>query len=116
MNEALAAKLIAALKPEQQADLKKWQSDQIRTLRLNAFKASMDTAGASLTPEQIPQVEALYTEESQARAQLLTASPGTPDPASVARLETQTMTKVVRLLNAAQRKALVDSMTKAKPQ
>jgi hypothetical protein len=40
-------------------------------------------------------------------------SQGRPDPAKLDDLEKSTLTKVARLLNAAQRKALLDSRTKA---
>jgi hypothetical protein len=116
MNEELTAKVIGALKTDQQTSLRKWQSEQIRTRRVDTLKRDMTAAGVALTPEQIPQIEALYLEESEARTKMLLESPGPVDPAKVNQLETQTVLKAVRLLTAEQRKALTDSMAKARGQ
>ena len=113
MNEELLAKVTASLKPEQQAVIKKFQNDQIRARGgIDALKLIMEEAGAPLTPEQIPQVEALYVEENQARIQMLRESQGQLDPAKLSQLQLGTMTKVTRILTAEQRKALLDSMAK----
>jgi hypothetical protein len=114
MNEALSAKVIAALRPDQQSALRSWQSQQIRSRRIETLKRDMTAAGVALTPEQLPQIEAIYTEESQARTQMLLQTNGTPAPATVAQLETQTMLKVVRILTAEQKKALAEAMTRAR--
>ena len=115
MNEELLAKVTASLQPPQQAVIKKYQNDQIRARGgLDALKLTMDDAGASLTAEQVPQIQALYDEQNQTRIQLIRESQGQPDPTKVSALELTTLTKVIRLLNPEQRKALQDSMTKAK--
>ena len=73
----------------------------------------MEEAGTAFTPEQEQQIQELYAEDARQRAQLMRESQGRPDPAKLDDLEKSTLTKVARLLNAAQRKALLDSRTKA---
>jgi hypothetical protein len=115
MNEELQTNVVSSLKPEQQTVIRKFLNDQIRRRGgLDALKLTMEEAGAPLTAEQMPQIQALYDEQNQARMQLLRQSQGSPDASMLRQIELQTMTKVVRLLNAVQRKALQDSMAKAK--
>lgn len=113
MNDDLMAKITAALKPDQQAAFKKFQNDEIKKAGgFAALKVVMEEAGAALTAEQEPQIQALYSDDAQQRAQLLRESQGHPDPARLADLQKATMAKVARLLTPAQRKALLDSRTK----
>jgi hypothetical protein len=114
MNEELLGKVTASLNPQQQAVIKKYQNDQIRARGgLDALKLVIEEAGApALNPDQVTQIQALYTEQNQARIQMLREAQGQPDPAKIRDLELQTMTKVTRLLTAEQRKALLDSMAK----
>src|SRR5437762_5324840 len=113
MNDDLMAKITSVLKPDQQAAFKKFQNDEIKKAGgFAALKVVMEEAGAPLTAEQEPQVQALYTEDAQQRVQLFRESQGRPDPARVADLERTTMGKVARLRTPAQRKALLDSRTK----
>ena len=113
MNEELLAKVTASLKPEQQTVLKKFENDQIRARGgLEALKLTMNEAGAPLTAEQLPPIQALYDEQNQARIQMLREAQGQPDPTKLNQLELGTMTKVIRLLSPEQRKALQDSMSK----
>jgi hypothetical protein len=108
LNDQLVGKLAAspALNPPQQAFLKKALRDQIMARKgFDALNLTMEEAKAPFTPEQSIQIQALYTEESRARSQL--AVPGQPaDPAKLSQLERETLTKVLRLLNPAQRTAL----------
>jgi len=113
MNDDLMAKITSVLKPDQQAAFKKFQNDEIKKAGgFAALKVVMEEAGAPLTAEQEPQIQALYTEDAQQRVQFFRESQGRPDPARVADLERTTMGKVARLLTPAQRKALLDSRTK----
>jgi hypothetical protein len=116
MNDELIGKVVAALQPPQQAVLKKYQNDQIRNRGgFDALKLNMEDAGAPLTPEQIGPIQALYDEQKKAKADLAKESaPAKPEQAKVTAMETQTMTKVLRVLNAAQKKALVEAMAKSK--
>ena len=117
MNDELLGKVTAALKPDQQTVLKSYQKDQIRARGgLEALKLTMEDAGAPLTPEQIPPIQVLYDEQIKARAEIAKESQGArPDPAKLSAVELQTLTKVLKVLNAAQKKALAESMAKAKP-
>ena len=117
INDDLVAKINAVLKPDQQIALKKFQNDQIKAAGgFAALKLVMEEAGAPLTAEQEPQIQTFYVEDAQQRVQLLREFQGQPDPAKMAELERTTMAKVARLLNPAQRKALLDSRAKSRPQ
>ena len=94
-------------------ELRKINDDLVAKI---ALKVVMAEAGAALTPEQETQILGVYAEDAQLHAQLLRESQGRPDPAKVADLDRTTMTKVARLLNPAQRKALLDSRAKPQPQ
>ncbi len=115
MNDELLAKAAATLKPEQQVVITKYQNDQIRQRGgLDALKVTMNEAGAPLTSEQLPQIQTLYDELNQLQLQLLRESQGQPDLEKFKQLELGTMSKIAKLLNESQRKALLSSMGKAK--
>ncbi|HLH29940.1 MAG TPA: Spy/CpxP family protein refolding chaperone, partial [Terriglobia bacterium] len=116
INDDMLAKIMAALKPEQQAAFKKYLNAQIKKAGgFGALKVTMEEAGAPLTPEQEPQIQGFYNDDAQQRAQLMRESQGKPDPAKLADVDKATMGKVVKVLTAAQRQALLASRT-AKPQ
>ena len=113
INNDILVKITAALKPDQQAAFKKWQNEEIKKGGgFAALKVVMEEAGAPFTPEQEPQVRALYLEDAQQRAQLMREFRGQPDQAKLGELELATMTKVAKLLMPVQRKALLDSRAK----
>jgi hypothetical protein len=113
LNDDLMAKITEVLKPDQQAAFKKFQNDEIKKAGgFGALKIVMEDAGAPLTTEQEPQIQALYNDDAQQRLQLVRESQGNPDPAKLADLQKATMAKVVRILTPAQRKALLESRTK----
>src|SRR5881397_2428756 len=113
MNDDLMAKINAVLKPDQQAAFKKFQNVEIKKAGgFAALKVVMEEAGAPLTPEQEPQIQGLYNDDAQQRAQFFREAQGRPDPVKLADLEKATMAKVARLLTPVQRKALLDSRTK----
>jgi hypothetical protein len=115
INDDLMSKITAALKPDQQAAFKKYLNGEIKKAGgLGALKVTMEEAGAPFTPEQETQLQGFYNEDAQQRAQLRRESQGNPDPAKLADIDKATMTKVVKILTPAQRKALADS--RAKPQ
>ncbi len=115
INDDLMSKITAALNPEQQAAFKKYLNGEIKKQGgFGALKVTMEEAGAPLTAEQEPQIQGFYTDDAQLRAQLRRESQGNPDPAKLADIDKVTMGKVVKVLTAAQRKALLDS--RAKPQ
>jgi len=113
INDDVLTKILALLKPDQQAAFKKWQSDEIKKAGgFPALKVTLSEAGAGLTAAQEPQIQALYAEDTQQRRQLQREGQGTADPAKVAELEKTTLSKVVKLLTPEQRKALLDSRAK----
>jgi len=116
MNDELIGKVIASLQPPQQEILKKYQNEQVRNRGgFDALRLTMEEAGAPLTAEQIAPIQALYDEQKKAKTDLAKeAAPAKVDPAKAKALETQTLTKVLRVLNAAQKKALAESLAKSK--
>jgi len=117
INDDLITKINAVLKPDQQAAFKTFRNDEIRKAGgFPALKLIMEEAGAAFTPEQEKQIQELYAEDARQRGQLMRESQGRPDPAKLDELERGTLTKVARLLNPAQRKALLDSRTKSAQQ
>ena len=115
INDDLMAKITNGLTPDQQAAFKKYLNGEIKKAGgFGALKIIMEEAGAPLTAEQEPQIQGFYSEDAQQRAQLLRESQGKPDSTKLADIDRTTMSKVVKVLTAAQRKALLDS--RAKPQ
>jgi hypothetical protein len=115
INDDLMSKITAALTPDQQTAFKKYLNGEIKKQGgLGALKVTMEEAGAPFTPDQEKQLDGFYSEDAQQRAQLRRESQGNPDPAKLADIDKATMTKVVKILTPAQRKALADS--RAKPQ
>jgi len=113
INDDLMNKITAALTPDQQATFKKYLNGEIKKQGgLGALKVTMEEAGAPFTSDQEKQLEGFYSEDAQQRAQLRRESQGNPDPAKLADIDKATMTKVVKILTPAQRKALTDSRTK----
>jgi len=113
LNDDLMAKITEVLTPDQRMTFKKFQNDEIKKAGgFGALKVVMEEAGAALTPEQEPQIQALYNEDAQQRSQLLRDAQGHPDPTKLGDLQKATMAKVVRVLTPAQRKALLESRTR----
>ena len=115
INDDLMVKITNGLTPDQQAAFKKYLNGEIKKAGgFGALKVTMEEAGAPLTAEQEPQIQGFYSDDAQQRTQLMRESQGKPDPAKLAEIDRATMSKVVKVLTAAQRKALLDS--RAKPQ
>jgi hypothetical protein len=112
LSQQLVDKVIAGLRIEQQAALRKYQSEQARVVRLNNLVKSMTAAGAPLTAEQMAEVEALFARESRLRTLLIVEAKGEPHQLKVAALETQTTQRVIRLLDDAQKSALAESLSR----
>jgi len=110
MNDALFTKIASspALDAKQQSVLTKMSRNQIKARGgFDALRVSMEDAGVPFTDEQLPQVKAIFEEQKKSREELAKETQGTPDPAKLKALETQTLTKVLRLLSPAQRTALL---------
>ena len=117
INQELQNKVTAALKPEQQAAFAKFQTDQIKKAGgFPALKLNMKEAGTPLTPEQETQIQALYSDEAQQRMQLMRESQGQPDKAKLDALTAGTMLKLTKVLNAEQKKILLESLKKQSQQ
>ena len=106
IKDQLFDKMIAALRIDQQAALRRYQSEQLREARLNAMTETMTLAGLSLTPEQKTQIEALYVRESRLRTLIIVEAKGQPHQGKVSGLEAETNEKVVQLLDETQKVAL----------
>ena len=114
LQDQLVNKVIAGLRIDQQATLRRYQSEQLRVQRLNLITQSMAAAGLPLTPEQKQQVEALYARESRLRTLIVVEAKGQPHGAKISQLEAQTTQSVVRLMNQTQKTALAQAMAKSK--
>ena len=70
-GQAARCRQAEALKPDQQAALKKYQNDQIRKGGgLPALKLTMQEAGVGLSADQETQIQGFYDEEAQQRREL----------------------------------------------
>jgi hypothetical protein len=68
----------------------------------------MEDAGTPFSPEQLAQIQPLFDEQNKARLQLVKESQGQPpDKAKLDQLQRETLAKVVKLLTAPQRTALL---------
>ena len=110
LNDELLGRmaLVSALSPEQQAFLKKLYKDQIKSRGgFDAIKVTLEDAGTPFSAEQIAQIQPLFDQQNQAKAQLLKESQGSPDKAKLDQIQRETLAKVLRLLNPGQRSALL---------
>jgi hypothetical protein len=113
LNDQFEAKMKAILKPDQAAAWDAYRKDQIKKAGgLEALKIILADANAPLTPEQEQQIAPLYMELTRARMRLTIEGQGTPEPAKLKVLESDNAVQVAKFLNAAQKKALVESMRK----
>jgi hypothetical protein len=96
-----------ALSPEQQAFMKKLYQDQVKSRGgFDAIKLTLENAGLPFSAVQIAQIQLLFDEQNKARLQLLKESPS-PDKAKIDQLQRETLAKVIKLLTAKQRSALL---------
>src|SRR5262245_23126358 len=117
INAELQSKVIAGLKPEQQSAFQKHQNDQIKKAGgFGALKLILQESGAALTADQETQIKAFYADEDQQRRQLMTETQGQPDAAKLSQLTNGTMLKVVKVLNADQKKLFLDALKKQQQQ
>lgn len=111
LNDQLLGKMAAApvLSPEQQSLLKKVHKDQVKSRGgLDAIKMTLEDAGAAFSPEQLAQIQPLFDQQEEARLQLIKEARGQPvDKAKTDQLQRDTLGKVLRLLTAPQRTALL---------
>lgn len=111
LNDQLLGKIAAApvLNSEQQTFIKKLYKDQVKSRGgFDAIRLTMEDAGAPFSAEQIAQVQPLFDQQNEARSQLLRESPGQPpDKAKMDQIQRETLAKVLKLLTAPQRAALL---------
>ena len=111
LNDQLLGKIAGApvLIPEQQALLKKLHKDQVKSRGgLDAIKLTLEDAGAAFSPEQLAQIQPLFDQQEQSRLQLIKEAAGQPlDKAKTDQLQRETLAKVLRLLTAPQRTAIL---------
>ena len=110
--EAFQEKLLATLTPAQQDVWKKFQNDQIRRRGgYAALRLALEEAGAPVTPEQDAQLQSAFRSYAEQQRELRRAAGQgvQPDPAQLRQLETQPLTQLAKLLNPAQRRALIES-------
>jgi hypothetical protein len=114
LSDQVVNKVIAALRLDQQAALRRHQSEELRVQRLSLLTQSMAEAGLPLTAEQKTQVEALYARESRLRTLIVVEAKGQPHGHKVAQLETQTRQSVEGLMNETQKTALAQAIANSK--
>jgi hypothetical protein len=111
LNDQLLGKIAAApvLSPEQQTLLKKLYKDQVKSRGgFDAIKLTLEDAGAPFSGDQSAQIQPLFDEQNQARIQLIKESQGQPpEKAKLDQLQRETLAKVLKLLTAPQRAALL---------
>jgi len=110
LNDQLLGKMAAApgVSPEQRAFMKKLYQDQVKSRGgFDAIKLTLENAGVPFSAEQIAQIQPLFDEENQARLQLRKESPSA-DKAKIDQLQRETLAKVIKLLTATQRSALLE--------
>jgi len=111
LNDQLLGKIAEApvLSPEQQTLLKKLYKDQVKSRGgFDAIKLTLEDAGAPFSDDQSTQIQPLFDEQNQARIQLIKELQGQPpDKAKLDQLQRETLAKVLKLLTAPQRAALL---------
>jgi hypothetical protein len=110
LNDQLLGKIAGApvLSPEQQTLLKKLYKDQVKSRGgFDAIKLTLEDAGAPFSDDQSAQIQPLFDEQNQARIQLIKESQGQPDKTKLDQLQRETLAKVLKLLTAPQRAALL---------
>jgi len=111
LNDQLLGKIADApvLTEDQRGLLKKLYKDQVKSRGgFDAIKLTMQDAGSPFSAEQIEQIQPLFDQQNEARLQLVKEAQGqAPDKAKLDQLQRETLAKVLRLLTAPQRAALL---------
>ena len=110
MSAQLVDKVIAGLRIDQQATLRKFQSEQLRISKSSLLERNLETAGVPLTVEQKKQTEELFARESRLRTLMIIEARGEPYQVKTTPLEAQTTQKVASLLDQPQVKILVETI------
>jgi hypothetical protein len=113
ISDQLKDRMIAALRIDQQATLRRYQSEQLRVTRLDAMMGSMASAGVHLTPDQKKDIENLYARESRLRTLIIVEAKGAPHQMKVAQLEVETVERVEKVLDEKQKIALAEAKARS---
>ena len=110
MSAELVDRVIAGLRIDQQATLRKFQSEQLRITKSSLLEQNLESAGIPLTAEQKKQTEELFARESRLRTLMVIEARGEPHQAKTTPLEAQTTQRVASLLDQPQVKVLVETI------
>ena len=115
-GEAMQEKIRSVLTPEQIEVWDKYRTEQIRRRGgYPALRLMLEEVGAPPTTVQQEQLQAEFRDYNQQR-RLLRREGEQAGPAKLEQLESQHLSKVIRVLDAKQRRALIQSRRKAKGQ
>jgi len=107
-------KVIAGLRIDQQAALRKYQSEELRVKEVRLLKERLTAAGIILSEEQHSQVDEVYARKSRLRTLAIIEAKGAPYDRTIAILERQTTQRVVQLLDQSQKAVLSAGVSKPK--
>jgi len=102
LSNQLSDRVIASLRMDQQAALRKYQSEQLRVKEVKALKQKLKSAGIVLTAEQDSQVDAIYARKSRLRTLAIIEAKGEPYDKNITILNVQTTQRVVQVLSPTQ--------------
>ena len=102
LTNQLSDRVIASLRMDQQAALRKYQSEQLRVKEVKALKQKLKSAGIILTAEQDSQVDAIYARKSRLRTLAIIEAKGEPYDKNITILNVQTTQRVVQVLSPTQ--------------
>jgi hypothetical protein len=102
LSNQLRDRVIAALRMDQQAPLRKYQSEQLRIKEVSLLKQKMKAAGITLTADQESQVDAIYARKSRLRTLAIIEAKGESYDKNITILNVQTTQRVVQLLSPTQ--------------
>jgi hypothetical protein len=115
MSAQLVDKVIAGLRVDQQAVLRRYQSEELRMTKTTMLTRNLELAGVPLTAEQKEETDALFKRESRLRTLMIIESKGEPYQTKTTPLEAQTTQRVSRLLGQDQLKVLLQTVASTRP-
>ncbi|HET9131733.1 MAG TPA: hypothetical protein VFO86_12330, partial [Terriglobia bacterium] len=113
LTDSLRDKVIASLRMDQQAPLRKYQSEQLRVKEVSLLKQKLKAAGIILSADQDAEVDSIYARKARLRTLAIIEAKGESYEQNVTILNQQSTQRVVHLLNSTQMAALT-SANKAK--
>jgi len=113
LTNLLSDKIVAALRLDQQAALRNYQSEQLRAKEVALLQQKLKAAGIFLSPEQDSKVDAVYARKSRYRTLVIIGANGAPYDETMAILNKQTTQLIVQVLDPTQI-AMLSSVNKPK--